>query len=513
MSHSKPSYKFAYYCSGHGYGHATRVTAISHVLLSQNHTVHVISSAPKSVFTPIINFPSGRGSYRYAVLEPTVVQPKAYDVDRKATFLNLQSFLAKDRSRILEEESKWLVDSGIQCVLIDASFLPCAAARKADIPSVIISNFTFDSCYSYLSSSSVDHSDNSEDGDESPIDSEALEPLVKVTISDYSQAELLLRLPGAIPIPGFDTEVQLPATRWVDQFTNSFIPEIHALLDRPAQKSVRKVIDMPLVVRPTSRGIYEPEKKLKLLRALKVPKNLENLETKILLVSFGGQLIPRPKTSYGENCQGQSLLPDGWIAIVCGLSVDYLTPGTYDRFYVSKEPEWDYVPDLSAIADVILGKLGYGTCSESLATMTPFVHVPRPDFVEEYGLKRLMRGVTNLEMSRKDFEDGNWSEYIKWADSLGSRIKREFILKRKENISKSNEKIGKMNCEIYSSETGEDDCGKKCKIGLRKEGIKKIKGLRVDEKEDEDEGNDDQASKVVVNHLEKFLFNRFSLKN
>lgn len=428
MKPQSKSYKFAYYCSGHGFGHATRVIAISLELISSGHQVYIITSTPKSVFESNL---SNQLIYRPKIIEPKIIQPKAYDVDKYETFENLNKFIKFDRSRILNEEIDWLKSEGIQCVLVDAPFVPCAAAFEAGIPSVIISNFTFCSCYSYLSmpNSSSDPSIKSEEVQD-PIDPDLLDPLVKVVISDYSKAKLLLRLPGSIPIPGFDTDVELPSTKWVDLPNHSFQDHIHNLLNRSTEEIPRPVKDLPLVFRKISKEIYKPNQKLKLLKLLNVPVSLQTLDTKILLISFGGQVIPRPKPIQSQesvNSPFFNILPPGWVAIVCGSSVDGLTSrDALDRVYPIPKT-FSYVPDLTALSDVVLGKLGYGTCSETLATMTPFIYVPRPMFIEEYGLKRLIKNLTNVEMSRNEFEEGKWKEKISKADLLGSKLKREFI--------------------------------------------------------------------------------------
>jgi len=55
-----------------------------------------------------------------------------------------------------------------------------------------------------------------------------------------------------------------------------------------------------------------------------------------------------------------------------------------------------------------------------------FSIVPRPLFVEEFGLKRLMaqRGVS-LELARTDFEAGRWEVHIEEAYELGREAKEE----------------------------------------------------------------------------------------
>jgi hypothetical protein len=257
------------------------------------------------------------------------------------------------------------------------------AARKANIPSVIISNFTFDSCYSYLSAF------NEEASGEQRIETNRLNELVAITVQDYAQAELLLRLPGAIPIPGFDEDIPLPATTWVEDRTGFFTAEIDGKLaeGKDSRMRPRRTIDMPLIVRPLTRSAYDPKTKLALLAALGVPAELLKPDTKILLVSFGGQVIPNPRpptsTDHGHDLEDlsapnqtpphDSLLPPGWIAIICGLPPKPRPHQIPDRFFSTTDSKFNYVPDLTAIADVVLGKLGYGTCSEVIATRTPFI--------------------------------------------------------------------------------------------------------------------------------------------
>ncbi|KAJ7811096.1 hypothetical protein B0H14DRAFT_1476468 [Mycena olivaceomarginata] len=92
----------------------------------------------------------------------------------------------------------------------------------------------------------------------------------------------------------------------------------------------------------------------------------------------------------------RGLLPDpSWIAIVCGVSKEQWNAdeggGDSDLpegFFVA--PRDVYMPDLTAIGDVLLGKLGYGTVAECVDSSTPFVYVSRPLFIEEHGLRRLL---------------------------------------------------------------------------------------------------------------------------
>ena len=69
---------------------------------------------------------------------------------------------------------------------------------------------------------------------------------------------------------------------------------------------------------------------------------------------------------------------------------------------------------------MVLGKLGYGTCSEVVAHQKPLIYVPRSLFIEQQGLlQNLMKPFGRvLEMSRDEFEKGAWGEYILRAERM-----------------------------------------------------------------------------------------------
>lgn len=116
-----PPLCFAYYCSGHGFGHATRVSAFArHILsLDESHTVHIVSSAPKRVFATSIALGA---VYRNAEIDPVILQPLAYHVDRQKSIDVLENFLEKKEQKV-EEEAQWLREIKADCVLSDAAFL------------------------------------------------------------------------------------------------------------------------------------------------------------------------------------------------------------------------------------------------------------------------------------------------------------------------------------------------------------------------------------------------------
>ncbi|KAF9352508.1 hypothetical protein BGX26_009692 [Mortierella sp. AD094] len=484
-------YTFSYYVSGHGFGHATRVNQIITELLkstttttttsssstsnttqsetgsSSRHTIYIVSDAPEFIFQDVIALGA---IYRNAKVDAGVVQPVAYSVDRKKTIEGCKQFLSR-RDEMIQLEVSWLAQAGVDCVLADAPFLPCAAASAYGIPAILITNFTFDEVYRYL-----------QEGDDFDNDVVAC---ADAALEDYKKASLLLRLPGYIDIPSFEDEVlAMESTRLnggdsppISDMDDSEV-DVHSqfsyrhqqhlqynerqaadLAVRLAQKKkqqdleqeeeeeedssseanmydttptgvlspismrtavsspnpslsssgrshgspsllpssrlqsiTRKAIDVPLVVRMAvnTREVV--------LRSLGVDE--ETIATKkMALVSFGGQKL---------NEGWGSPLPEGWIGVICGLPADYELPAGFYR-----SPHGVYVPDLTEAADVVVGKLGYGTCSECIGHNTPLIYVPRPQFVEEHGLIKMMNnhGLA-VEMTQEEFETGRWQRAI-----------------------------------------------------------------------------------------------------
>ncbi|KAK0223507.1 hypothetical protein IW262DRAFT_1367365 [Armillaria fumosa] len=568
---------FVYYCSGHGYGHATRVSAFACHLLAlpeeSKPTICIVSSAPKHVFSECI---AAGSQYRYSEIDPVIVQPLAYRVDRQKSVQVLKQFLG-NKEALLDDEVRWLTSINARCVLSDAAFLGCLAAKTAGVPSILITNFSFDSVYSYLATSFTDKSPTLQPNLDTlvpdiPVPEAELMPLVEQIHSGYRCADLLLQLPGNIPIPSFSFEPSLPASSWVNTQDNRFYPNIVAKLSRPytsldlypgipfppstklAGRCIpRMVKSVSLLVRPpsTSPSVYTPEGRSHLLSSIGVPSELHYPEaTKVLIVSFGGQVFrtpsrqgsrspsrphsrqpsvadlskpvqglgissvnlppsypgfnnlrlgaisidspsangssgdsgsvasPRLATSshiwipgappaskisgspllsrtsstgfpsfntipstpierfaeFAAEVETESqLLPDSsWIAIVCGVTKDqWESQGDSELpegFYVA--PRDVYMPDLTATADALLGKLGYGTVSECVDSATPFVYVSRPLFIEEHGLRLLLdnEGV-GVELSRDSYEAGEWAHAVQDAFLKGRAAK---IKKREE---------------------------------------------------------------------------------
>ncbi|KAF9185470.1 hypothetical protein BGZ51_002643 [Haplosporangium sp. Z 767] len=491
-------YTFCYYVSGHGFGHATRVNQIITELLkstttatttdststtsttstaTSRHTIYIVSDAPQFIFQDVIALGA---IYRNAKVDAGVVQPLAYSVDRQKTIEGVKSFLSR-REEMIELEVSWLAQVGADCVLADAPFLPCAAASAYGIPACLITNFTFDEVYRFLS-----------EGDD--LDEDVI-ACAEAALRDYKKASLLLRLPGSIDIPSFENEISamLSSSRTSDgspsisdmddsdedvhrmlriseqaqapdmdfniararksseqnheqqdsqetsmdettpsgvmspacmstavsspnpsitsrfpllstsSSASSICASTSSMLSSKLQSLTRKVIDVPLVVRMAVNTRED------VLRMLGVDEDTIRTK-KMVLVSFGGQ---RLKQGWGNP------LPEGWIGVICGLPIDHeLSEGFY------RSPHGVYVPDLTRAADIVIGKLGYGTCSECIAHDTPLIYVSRPQFVEEHGLiKMMLNHGLPVEMTAEEFENGQWQRSILRADRMAQEEK------------------------------------------------------------------------------------------
>jgi len=178
---------------------------------------------------------------------------------------------------------------------------------------------------------------------------------------DFSKATLLLRLPGHCPMPSF-----------------------------------RDVQDVPLVVRRARRTRSE----------VRAALGLEP-SRRVVLYQFGGQ-----DASWKLP---EDALPAGWTCLIASKCGDAAAlPPNFIR--VGAE---EYTPDLVNACDCVLGKIGYGTASESLAHGVPLVFIRRTYFNEEPFLRKLLElHSCQVEMSRRDFFEGNWGPYLERALEL-----------------------------------------------------------------------------------------------
>lgn len=149
-----------------------------------------------------------------------------------------------------------------------------------------------------------------------PLQESELAPLVEQMRRDYSCADTLFLLPGAIPFPSFSIDTPLPATEWVSIDTKSFVPNTLRVVEQyredPEHVNVypvvpfqsgghrllyrsRRIVPAPLIVRHPIKEAFTETKRHELLDWIGVPAHFRDpAKTRILIVSFGGQKFRRP---------------------------------------------------------------------------------------------------------------------------------------------------------------------------------------------------------------------------
>ncbi|CAI0376307.1 unnamed protein product [Linum tenue] len=363
VSASRKHLVFAYYVTGHGFGHATRVVEVVRNLILAGHDVHVVTGAPDFVFTSEIQSP--RLFIRKVLLDCGAVQADALTVDRLASLEKYSETAVIPRESILATEVEWLNSIKADLVVSDVVPVACRAAAEAGIRSVCVTNFSsvivlgslmymqysllcygcsWDFIYAEYVMAAGNHHRS----------------IVWQIAEDYSHCEFLIRLPGYCPMPAF-----------------------------------RDVIDVPLVVRRLHKSRKEIRKELAIEE-----------DVKVVILNFGGQ-------PSGWKLK-EEFLPPGWLCLVCGASDTQELPPNFIK--LAKDA---YTPDVMAASDCMLGKIGYGTVSEALAYKLPFVFVRRDYFNEEPFLRNMLEYYQGgVEMIRRDLLTGHWKPYLERAISL-----------------------------------------------------------------------------------------------
>ncbi|XP_043713454.1 L-arabinokinase-like [Telopea speciosissima] len=183
---------FAYYVTGHGFGHATRVVEVARNLIAAGHDVHVVTGAPNYVFTTEIQSP--RLFIRKVLLDCGAVQADALTVDRLASLEKYSQTAVVPRDSILATEVEWLNSIKADLVVSDVVPVACRAAADAGIRSVCVTNFSWDFIYAeYVMAAGHHH-----------------RSIVWQIAEDYSHCEFLIRLPGYCPMPAFRDVIDVP---------------------------------------------------------------------------------------------------------------------------------------------------------------------------------------------------------------------------------------------------------------------------------------------------------------
>jgi UDP:flavonoid glycosyltransferase YjiC (YdhE family) len=181
-----------YYISGHGYGHAVRSNQVIRALkkAKPDLPIHVRSTAPNWLFHDPL-FPV---SHTNRSLDVGIIQPNSLEMDLKRTLQECQA-LHDALPEIMAREIAFIRDEQVAVIVGDIPPACFEIAARAQIPSVAITNFTWDAIYDAYVDRYHDFS-----------------PLIAEMRAFYAKASLALTLPYPCDMSMFPNRQAIP---WV----------------------------------------------------------------------------------------------------------------------------------------------------------------------------------------------------------------------------------------------------------------------------------------------------------
>jgi hypothetical protein len=133
-----------YYISGHGYGHAVRSNQVIRALrkVRPDLPIHVRSTAPNWLFHDAV-FPL---SYTRRALDIGLIQPNSLEMDLQRTLQECQA-LHDALPEIMAQEIAFIRNEQVAVIVGDIPPACFEIAARARVPSVAITNFTWDVIY------------------------------------------------------------------------------------------------------------------------------------------------------------------------------------------------------------------------------------------------------------------------------------------------------------------------------------------------------------------------------
>lgn len=135
----------AFYISGHGFGHASRQIEVINALAARDRAPAIVvrTSAARWLFDRTVRAP-----FRYleGPCDTGVVQVDSLELDERRTIREADAFHRR-LPELAEQEAAILRREDVRLVIADAPPLACAAAALANVPAVVLANFTWDWIY------------------------------------------------------------------------------------------------------------------------------------------------------------------------------------------------------------------------------------------------------------------------------------------------------------------------------------------------------------------------------
>lgn len=130
-----------YYITGHGYGHAVRSNQVIRSLKKArpDADIQVRTTAPKWLFPKTVR-------YSRRAIDVGIVQRDSLEMDLDATLQTCRQ-MHKNGPRLVENELAFVRDHDVRLIIGDIPPLCFEIAARAGVPSVAITNFTWDAIY------------------------------------------------------------------------------------------------------------------------------------------------------------------------------------------------------------------------------------------------------------------------------------------------------------------------------------------------------------------------------
>jgi hypothetical protein len=135
----------AYFISPHGFGHAARASAVIEAIhrIKPEFSFHLFTTVPAWFFQDSLTAPF---TYHSVETDIGLVQKSPFQEDIHATLHRLDRFLPFAPS-LIENLTRTVIQQDVKLILCDISPLGIAVSHAAEIPSVLIENFTWDWIY------------------------------------------------------------------------------------------------------------------------------------------------------------------------------------------------------------------------------------------------------------------------------------------------------------------------------------------------------------------------------
>ena len=317
-----PAGPIVYYVSAHGYGHSVRTCDIIAKLKLLHPDIPVVIRSKTAE-----DFFQSRLSPEAYELEPAefdigLIQIDSIKADLEKSRASIESLYSR-RKELVKKETEWLLRKQTSLVVADIPAIPLAAAANAGIPSIAVANFSWDWIYSEF----IEHD-------------ERWQAIVDAFASDYSKADLLLRLPFSAPMPAFPRQEDV------------------GLLAEPGRKRRKEIKALTNA---------DPGKKWVLVCFSAIHWDAAALDKIEAMSEY--EFFVLPTLNYSRS------------------NIHRL----YDNFAFT---------DIVASVDGVLSKPGYGIMSDCIANSKPLVYAERTDFQEYHVLvENIAKYIQNTHIS------------------------------------------------------------------------------------------------------------------